>query len=79
MKVIIGSALALLCMAVHFQDGMKMQFKQAWTFLEVFICANKFYVFSMVTSLFSSKLCRSNCALLCDPSLLMMRAKDKKS
>jgi len=29
----------------------KNQCKQIWTFLEVFICGNKFCVFSMVTSL----------------------------
>jgi len=29
-----------------------------WIFLEVFICGNKFYVFSTVTSFISPKLCR---------------------
>jgi len=54
MKVIIGSELALVCMVVHFQEGLKMQCKQMYTFLEVFICGNKFYVFSTVTSLIFS-------------------------
>jgi len=55
MKVIaIGSKLALPCMAAHFQEGIKMQFKQMWTFLEVFICGNKFYVFNTVTTLIFS-------------------------
>jgi len=31
-----------------------MQCKQVWTFLEFFICGNKFYVFSAVTSLIFS-------------------------
>ena len=52
---------------------------QVWTFLEVFICENKFYVLSTVTSLFSPKLCRLNCALFCDSSLLIMSAKDENS
>jgi len=56
-----------------------MQCKQMRTFLKVFICGNKFYVFSKVTSLISPKVCRLNCALLCDASLLVMNAKDKKS
>jgi len=44
---------ASLCMAVHFQQGIKVQCKQMWTCLEVFICENKFYVFSTVTGLLS--------------------------
>jgi len=35
-------------MAVHFQEGIKKQCKQRG--LEVFICGNKFYVFSTITS-----------------------------
>jgi len=31
-------------MAVHFQEDTKMQCRQMWTFLEVFICGNTFYV-----------------------------------
>jgi len=27
-------------MAVHFQEGIKMQCKQMWTFLEIFINGN---------------------------------------
>jgi len=32
-----------------------MQRKQMWTFVEVFICVNKFYVFSTVATLIFSK------------------------
>jgi len=39
----------------------------------------KVYVFSTVTSLISPKLSLLNYALLCDSSLLIMSAKDKKS
>jgi len=28
-------------MAVHLQEVIKMQYKQMWTFLEVFICGNQ--------------------------------------
>jgi len=41
-------------MAVHFQEGIKMQCKQMWIFPEVFISGNKFYVFSVATSLIFS-------------------------
>jgi len=44
MKVIV-SELALLCMAVHYQEGIKRQCKQMWTFIEVSICGKK-YMFS---------------------------------
>jgi len=55
MKVIsVGSELALLCIAVHYHEGIKNQCKQIWTFLEVFICGNIFYIFSTVTSLIFS-------------------------
>ena len=55
MKVIttlISSELAMLCMAVYFQEGM--QCKQMCTFPEVFICGNKCYIFSAVTTLILS-------------------------
>jgi len=43
-------------MVVHFQEGLKMQCKQMWTFLEVF---------SMVTGSIFSKIYRLNRTLLC--------------
>ena len=50
-----------------------------WTFLEVFICGNKLYVFSTVTSLISSYALQVNMCLLGDSSLLIMNANDKNS
>jgi len=50
-----------------------------WSFLEVFICGNKFCVSSTVISLISPKFCRLNCALLWDSLLLITSAKDTKS
>jgi len=49
-------------MAVHFQEGIKMQCKQTLTFLAVFICGNKFCF--QHGNLFCPKLRRFACALL---------------
>jgi len=53
--VIIGIEITLLCMPIHFQEGIKMQCKQMETFPEAFICGNTFYIFSTVISLIVSK------------------------
>jgi len=37
-------------MALHFTEDAKTQSEQLWTFLEVFICANKIYACSTVPS-----------------------------
>jgi len=51
MKVIqIGSELALLCIAVPYQDGIKINVKKCGPFLK-FSFVEKIYVFSTVTSL----------------------------
>jgi len=66
-------------MTVHFQEDIKMQCEQMWASLEVFICGNKFFVFSTITSLiFSYALQVKLCFTFCDSSLLIMSAKDKK-
>jgi len=44
-----------------------------------FSSVEKIDVFTTVTSLISPKLSVLNCVLLCDSSLLIMSAKDKKS
>ena len=63
---------------IHLQKGIKMQCKEMWAFLEVFISGKKLFPAPQPV-LFSPKLCRLNCALLCDSTLPIMIAKDKKS
>jgi len=41
-------------MELHFEEGIKMQCKQMWTFLEIFINGNKLSVFNTVTCLIFS-------------------------
>jgi len=41
-------------MAVNFQKDIQMQCKHTWTYLELFVCGNKIYVFSTATSLIFS-------------------------
>jgi len=60
--------------------GYKNQCKQTWTFPQVFICGkNLCSQLGKTSVLFSPKLSVLNCASLCDSSLLIMSAKDKKS
>jgi len=70
-------------MALHsstLSGGYKNQCKQMLTFLEGFICGKKTVFSARWTSvLFSPQLFLLNCALLCDSSLLILSAKDKKS
>jgi len=54
MKVVnIGSELALLCIAVRYQEGIKINVNKCGLFLK-FSSVDKIYVFSTVTSLDSS-------------------------
>jgi len=39
---------------IDFQECIKNKFKQMWTFVEVFFCGNKFYIFNTVASLIFS-------------------------
>jgi len=51
MKVVqVCSELALLCIAVHYQEGIKISVKKCGLFLK-FSSVEKIYVFSTVTSL----------------------------
>jgi len=52
--VIIGIEITLLCMPIHFQEGIKMQCEQMETFPEAFIGGNTFYIFRTVISLIVS-------------------------
>ena len=76
MKVITASELALLCIVVHYQEGIKSS-------------VNKCGLFSKFSSV-AKNLCFQHgnqsyfllsffCLLLCDSSLLIMDAKNKKS
>jgi len=54
MKVIqIGTELALLCVAVHYQEGIKINVNKCGLFLK-FSSVEKIYVFSTVISLIFS-------------------------
>jgi len=64
---------------MHYQEGIKEQCKQMWTFLKVFICGNKFCFQHSKPVLFSPKLYGLNWILIYDSSLLIMSARDKKS
>jgi len=76
MEVIqIGSELALHCIAVHYQEGIKINANKSGLFL--FICG-KIICFQHGNQSYF-RLSVLNYALLCDSSLLIMSGKDKKS
>jgi len=59
--------------------GCKNQCEQMWTFFEIHLWKQSMFSARKPSVLFSPKLYRLNCALLCDSSLLIISAKDKKS
>jgi len=76
----IGSELALHCIAVHYQEGIEINANKCGLFLKFSsvekICfqhdnQSYFLLYFLLSVL--------NCALLCDSSLLIVSAKDKKS
>jgi len=64
-------------MAVHNQEGIKVDANKCGLFKFSSVDKNLFSAQQPIS--FSPKLCRLNCALLCDSSPLIMSAKDKKS
>jgi len=73
--VIIGSEIALLCIAVHYQEGIKTNANKCGLSLK-FSSVEKSMLSARQPLIFSPKLCVLICALLCDSSLLIVSAED---
>ena len=66
-------------MAVHFQEDIECSVNKCGLFLKFSSVETNLMFSARQPGLFSPKLFRINCALLCDSSLFIMSSQDKKS
>ena len=69
----------MLRIAIHHEQGIKFNVNKCGLFLKFSSVEKICFQHNKNQVLFSPKLCRLNCALLCDSSPLVMSAEDKNS